>query len=223
MTPISLLLRNFRGTSLHLSWKTQISTAKGHSSFSVCLCSSIIIIIIVGVVTDLTNPSSPPPLFSLAFDENETYEEQNRISALLLGNAIPKHLIGTTDDTFYTHYSEIATIEANWDLPTLGRHDVGANVFAFVAKHTHDEIRTLKNPPLAQTFLNASYPGVFNSLTPAPLPIPNTTLVVNGRRVLESIVDTWGSPELQKCTVYTGALEIASAVNPPVLPAGCRA
>ncbi|KAF8812750.1 acid phosphatase [Phlegmacium glaucopus] len=171
----------------------------------------------------LKNPNfnSERTLVLLTFDENESGDEQNRVTAILLGNAVPKHLIGTTDSNFYAHYSEIATVEANWKLPTLGRFDVGANVFAFVAEHTHDEIRTLKNPPLAQTFLNGSYPGIFNTVKFAPLPIPNTKLVVNGRHVLDSIVDTWGSPELQKCTVYTGALEIPSAVNPPVLPAGC--
>ena len=158
--------------------------------------------------------SSNPHL--LAWDENEIETDQNRVGAVLFGNAVPKHLIGTTDATFYNHYSEIATVEANWDLPTLGRYDVGANVFSFVAKHTGDEIRTLKNPPLSQTFLNMSYPGVFNSQPSGSLPVPNTNLVVNGRRVLESIQEKWGSPELQKCTVYSGALEIPSSSNPPV-------
>lgn len=137
--------------------------------------------------------------------------------ALLLGNAIPDHLVGTTDDNFYDHFSEIATIEANWGLSTLGRRDVGANVFSFVAEQTGDVVRELKQAPL----LNESYPGVFNLNYTAALPIPNTSLVVNGRRVLDSIVQTWGSSELQKCTVYDGSLEVPSARSPPVLPAGC--
>ena len=139
----------------------------------------------------------------------------------MLGGVIPKHLIGTKDSNFYNHYSEIATVEANWDLPTLGRRDVGANVFEFVAQKTHDEIRTLKNPPLSQTFLNSSYPGPFNSVNVIPIQIPNTRLVVNGRRVLDSIVKIWGSPELQRCTPYTGSVEVPSGANPPVLPKGC--
>ena len=140
---------------------------------------------------------------------------------VLLGNAIPKHLIGTTDSNFYVHYSELSTVEANWDLPTLGRRDVGANVFAFVAQETHDKIQTLVNPPLSQTFLNTSYPGPFNSVNVTSLPVPNTKLVVNGRKVLESIVKIWGSPELQRCTPYTGSVEVPSGANPPVIPKGC--
>ena len=154
-----------------------------------------------------------------AFDENESDDEQNRVDTVLLGNAVPRKLIGTVDDTFYNHYSEIATIEANWNLHTLGRYDVGANVFRFVAEKTGDVTRKLKN--LEQTFLNSSYPGVFNTGPKAPLPIPNTSLVVNGRTVLKQVKDIWGSPALQKCTTYNGSLEIPSGANPPVLPPGC--
>ena len=157
----------------------------------------------------------PPP----AFDENDTKGEQNRVDTVLLGNAVPKELIGTQDDTFYSHYSEISTIEANWNLHTLGRYDVGANVFRFVAEKTGDVIGSLNN--LDQTFLNSSYPGVFNTGHKAPLPVPNTSLVVNGRTVLQQVVDIWGSPDLQRCTTYNGSLEIPSGTNPPVLPPGC--
>lgn len=164
----------------------------------------------------------PPTFFSSAFDEVEDDKAQNRVFNVLLGGAIPKHLMGTTDSSFYDHYSELATVEANWDLPTLGRRDVGANVFAFVAQETHDEIRTPENPPLSQTFLNSSYPGPFNSVNNATsLPVPNTSLVVNGRQVLDSVVKIWGTPELQKCTPYTGSVEVPSGANPPVLPDGC--
>ena len=156
----------------------------------------------------------PPP----AFDENDTKGEQNRVDTVLLGNAVPKELIGTQDATFYNHYSEIATIEANWNLHTLGRYDVGANVFRFVAEKTGDEIRSLNN--LDQTFLNSSYPGVFNTGHKAPLPVPNTSLVVNGRTVLQQVVDIWGSPDLQRCTTYNGSLDTPSGTNPPVLPPG---
>jgi acid phosphatase len=167
----------------------------------------------------LENPNfnSDRTLILLTFDENGSDNEGNNVFALLLGNAVPNHLKGTTDSNVYDHYSEIATVEANWNLPTLGRRDVGANVFSMVAEQTGDRLRSLKQLPL----LNESYPGIFNSITLAPLPIPNTKLVVNGRRVLESIVDVWGSKELQKCTVYTGALEVPDGENPPVLPKGC--
>ena len=79
---------------------------------------------------------------SSAFNETGVDNVHNRVSNILLGGAIHKHLrvIKFNDSNFYDHYwySEIATVEANWDLPTLGRYDVGANVFAFVAQETHD-------------------------------------------------------------------------------------
>ena len=59
----------------------------------------------------------------------------------MLGDAVPDKLVGTTDKNWYNHYSEISTVEANWDLHTLGRFDVGANVFDFVGKKTGDHIR----------------------------------------------------------------------------------
>ncbi|KAF9558059.1 acid phosphatase [Agrocybe pediades] len=171
----------------------------------------------------LKNPNfnGPRTLIVLTFDENKTDNQQNRIDTLLLGSAIPSHLVGTTDASFYTHYSELATIEANWNLHTLGRYDVGANVYSFVANVTGDVIRAPKSPTLAQTFLNASYPGILNANVKAPMPIPNTKLVVNQRSVLPKVVSTWGSAALQACTVYSGGVEVPSLTNPPVLPKGC--
>ena len=45
----------------------------------------------------------------------------NRVFSILLGGAVPESLHGTTDKQFYNHYSDIATVEANWNLHTLGR------------------------------------------------------------------------------------------------------
>lgn len=152
-----------------------------------------------------------------AFDENEEYAQQNRVFSILLGDAIPQELVGTTDNNFYDHYSEISTVEANWNLHTLGRWDVGANVFSFVAAKTGDRIRTLKNPPLDQTYLNSSYPGIFNNKQYAPLPVPDCHARCNGRTVLPAIQETWG--HLQGRTCYHGQLEIPSGMTPP----GCDA
>lgn len=52
------------------------------------------------------------------------------------GGALPSELKGTTDDTFYTHYSSLSTVQANWGLGSLGRQDTNktmSNVFSFVA------------------------------------------------------------------------------------------
>jgi len=173
----------------------------------------------------LTNPNfnNNRTLIFLTWDETATSTIQNRVVGILLGGAVPANLIGTTDTNFYNHYSQIATVEANWDLPTLGRYDVGANVFSFVAAKTGDKIRSLTSPllSLSKTLLDLSYPGIFNSAKSAPIPIPNTTLVVNGRPVLPQIVATWGSAALQACAGYNGSVGVPSAKDPPILPKGC--
>lgn len=49
---------------------------------------------------------------------------------------MPAALRGKTDSTFYTHYSALSSVEANWGLGALGRGDTNAtlnNVFEFVA------------------------------------------------------------------------------------------
>jgi len=50
-------------------------------------------------------------LIMLTYDESESYEEPNHIVTLLLGSAVPPFLKGTEDDTFYTHYSMLSTVE----------------------------------------------------------------------------------------------------------------
>ncbi|KAM6492764.1 Phosphoesterase family domain containing protein [Amanita muscaria] len=81
-------------------------------------------------------------LILITFDENETSTARNQVWAALIGGAIPKHLQGTTDNTFYTHYSAIKTVELNWGLGSLGRGDADpslSNVFAFSTKKLHYE------------------------------------------------------------------------------------
>jgi len=78
-------------------------------------------------------------LIILTFDENQNYAIENDVYTLLLGDVIPSSLKGTTDPTFYSHYSTISTVEANWGLPNLGRGDVIPvmnNVFSWVASKT---------------------------------------------------------------------------------------
>ncbi len=64
-----------------------------------------------------------------AFDESEVYTGDNKVFSVLLGDAIPADKQGTKDDTFYNHYSQLATVEKNWDLGNLGLNDVEANTF----------------------------------------------------------------------------------------------
>ncbi|KAG6900351.1 hypothetical protein C0993_011982 [Termitomyces sp. T159_Od127] len=166
---------------------------------------------------EIPNFNSKNTLIMLTFDESGNGTIPNRVFTVILGNALPKNLIGKTDDTFYTHYSTIATIEANWNLHTLGRWDVGANVFKFVAEKTGDTVRQRDTSSL---LLNASYPGIFSEHNiPAKQPVPNTELVINGRTVLPDIKKAWQSQ--QKCTGYHGQLIPPSNQSRPIFPAGC--
>ncbi|KGO42268.1 Phosphoesterase [Penicillium expansum] len=95
-------------------------------------------------------------LVLLTFDEGGNYSHPNRVFSFLVGGAIPKHLKGTTDDTFYTHYSIIASLSANWGLPSLGRWDCGANLLKIVAEKTgyvNWEVDT------GNAYINQTYPG----------------------------------------------------------------
>ena len=64
----------------------------------------------------------------------------NRIYTLVLGGGLPQNLRNTTDSTFYTHYTALSPVEANWGLKTLGRGDANStlnNVIDFVAKQAN--------------------------------------------------------------------------------------
>lgn len=142
-------------------------------------------------------------LVLLTFDENHTYTIGNRVFSILLGGAVPQSLHGTTDSQYYNHYSDISTVEANWGLHTLGRWDVGANVFKLVADQTGDVYRPVdqvagSNP---SQYLNTSFAGPFNTgLSSAPYPIPNVkaTSPSTGRTVLPSIVQKYSNSSLQQ-------------------------
>lgn len=132
-------------------------------------------------------------LILLTFDESETYSEPNKIASLLLGSAVPKALKGTEDDTFYMHYSILSSAQHNWDLPCLGRYDVGANVWKFLADATGhanngdpDNFAGINN--------SVSYPGFLNSDPTKwmPVPPPNLKLVgPGGQPVLDAIKSVW--------------------------------
>ncbi|KAI1413015.1 phosphoesterase-domain-containing protein [Hypoxylon sp. FL1857] len=156
-------------------------------------------------------------LVIVTFDENETYTIQNRILAILIGDAVPADLVGTTDDTYYNHYSELATVEANWDLHTLGRFDVGANVFKFVAEKTGDTIRSWSGDvPLAKMYFNSSYAGPLNEDDgnheyPRPSLVDATDL--HNRTILPSIKKAWEGNSAP--VYYTSALEVPDGQHPP--------
>ncbi|EIM90179.1 uncharacterized protein STEHIDRAFT_145314 [Stereum hirsutum FP-91666 SS1] len=115
-------------------------------------------------------------LILLTFDENETYGVENRVYSLLLGGAVPSSLKGTTDSTFYSHYSSLSTVEANWDLPALGRGDVNTtmnNVYEFVASTTGWTNTNVTDKPLLN--LTGIFAGPLNVEMYLPFTAPNLT------------------------------------------------
>lgn len=156
-------------------------------------------------------------LIQLTYDETEDYSQPNRIASLLMGNAIPKSLLGTTDDTFYTHYSILSTMENNWQLPNLGRFDVGANVFKIVADVTG---YTNSDPPnIASVNNSVSYPGALNrnhTNKVTEFPPPNLKLEgAGGRPILKEIAHTWKSAS-KADTPYDGTGAVYDGDNLPV-------
>lgn len=158
-------------------------------------------------------------LVLVTFDENHTYTQQNRVLALLLGDAVPAELVGTTDPSFYNHYSGISSVSANWRLPTLGRWDVGANVFSFVGQRTGDKIAVFPeatNPTNFSRYFNSSYPGIFNTkVNNTGVPAPNVFAVKNGRTVLSSIAAQWIGDA--SSSYYTTSVENADGAHPPMV------
>jgi acid phosphatase len=139
-------------------------------------------------------------LVLLTFDEDSTYKKDNRIFSILVGGAVPENLKGTKDDTFYTHYSSIASVSANWGLPSLGRWDCGANIFQIVANHTG-----YINYQVDKTFLtlNQTYPGPMSIgdketgntskfIPDWPVPLANDEKCSAGFGILEIVKETYG-------------------------------
>ncbi|KAG9653246.1 acid phosphatase phoa, partial [Aureobasidium melanogenum] len=153
-------------------------------------------------------------LVLLTFDESHTYTTQNRVFSILLGDSISKDLIGTQDNNFYDHYSELSTVEANWGLDTLGRWDVGANVFKFVADKTGDTIAPWSDAQSSSgsVHLANSYPGYFNTVY-RRIPAPVISLVQNGRKVWGPIQNLWRGQDAP--SYYSNTVEIPDGSRPP--------
>lgn len=132
-------------------------------------------------------------LIVVSFDETQQYDIPNRVFTVLLGGSVHPSLHGTTDSMYYNHYSTLSTVMVNWDLPSLGRWDCDANVFALVAngvgyKNTNISYRGLS--------WNTSYPGPLNYMEEIPgwWPRPDTEAkCAAGRGVLGSVKSIWGT------------------------------
>lgn len=129
----------------------------------------------------LQNPNfnTPRSLILLTFNENETYNDQQR----------SMHLLNTTDDMFYAHYSTISTIENNWNLGNLGRqadlyHGIGSDadglivvdVFICVADLTgYENNGSTGDSTLPLLNLTGTIPGPLNPGYSVPFLAPNTS------------------------------------------------
>jgi acid phosphatase len=162
-------------------------------------------------------------LVILTYDESATYEKPNQIVTLLLGGAVPQQLKGTMDDMFYTHYSKIATLENNWDLPNLGRYDVGANVFQFVADKTGYKNVQLSAEDMALVDLSVSNGGFLNNGSQGQIwlaaPSPNLQLVGAGGKGVADVVKAHWESEADNLSPYSGDGKIWKVGYVPQAPA----
>jgi len=66
-------------------------------------------------------------LVVITWDEDD-YTEENKIDTCMFGSMVAPR---SRDNTYYDHFSLLRTVEDNWELGTLGRHDSTAVPFAF--------------------------------------------------------------------------------------------
>lgn len=132
-------------------------------------------------------------LIIITFDQTETYRVPNRVFTILLGGVIPENLRGSTDSTFYNHYSSLSSVSVNWGIPSLGRWDCNANVFEIVANKTGYINAGVNTTNL---YFNSTYPGAVseNEYIEGFWPAPDTIAkCASGLGVLQSVIDIWGS------------------------------
>ncbi|KZV64871.1 hypothetical protein PENSPDRAFT_545676, partial [Peniophora sp. CONT] len=125
-------------------------------------------------------------LILLTFDETENYLINNNVFAVLLGGAVPAALRGTTDSTYYTHYSAMSTVQANWGLGSLGRGDTDkdkSNVYQLVANVTgykNNNIGQSGGASIPLTNIFGVIPGPLNPVLKTSWPAPDTSAVGAG-------------------------------------------
>lgn len=142
------------------------------------------------------NFNSNRTLVLLTFDENDSYTAANRIFSIALGGAVPSNLKNTTDHTYMTHYSMLSSVQANWNLKSLGRGDVNktmANVVPFWADTLGYQNTQVDDADIPQTNLTGVYPGPFS--------LPQNTLFYAPDNV--SVIGAGGQPVLVKSGLNT--------------------
>jgi hypothetical protein len=64
----------------------------------------------------------------VTWDETKDYDIPNQVWSVLVGSAVSAQA-NNTDNTAYSHYSILATVEENWSLGNLGQNDATATPF----------------------------------------------------------------------------------------------
>jgi len=80
-----------------------------------------------GYLSPRVDKFPPGTLILITWDEDD-YTEANMIDTVMFGSMIAA---GSKDDQRYDHYSLLKTVEDNWHLGNLGRHDAHAVPFRF--------------------------------------------------------------------------------------------
>jgi hypothetical protein len=163
-------------------------------------------------------------LILLTFDENESYTAENRVFSVLLGGVVPANMKGQTDSTYYTHYSTISTVEANWQLKNLGRNDVNktvSNVFALVANVTGYKNEDVPVGQRPMTNLTGVFPGPLNAgaYVPFTAPANQSAIGAGGQGVLILPgLNTSFTPSVAPAPVNltSEGLQVPSSVNPNI-------
>lgn len=130
-------------------------------------------------------------LVLVTFDENKSHNKKNKVWALLLGGIIENSHLNTSDNTYYTHYSELSTVENNWNLHNLGRNDTNnngnANVFQVLAqKSGYSNIFV----DTTNQYFNKPIPGYWSGLKILP-EINCSAIGTSEKGVLTTIKNTW--------------------------------
>ncbi|THH26371.1 hypothetical protein EUX98_g7812 [Antrodiella citrinella] len=156
----------------------------------------------------LSNPNfnDNKTLILLTFDENESYDINNRIYSILLGGAVPENLKGTNDSTYYTHYSILSSVEANWELGSLGRQDTNktvSNVYDFIASTVGYKNLNVTGNDIPLTNLTGDIPGPLNAQFYVPFSAPNVnaTGAGGGPVFVASNLNTSLTPQVQPAPV----------------------
>lgn len=159
-------------------------------------------------------------LVVLTYDEAADGDGPNQVMSLLLGSSIPESKRGTEDDTFYTHYSMLSTLQFNWQMPNLGRYDVGANIYQYIQDLGSQVLVPNKDPPNKGLVNNtASYLGPLHSSADKTVKYPPPNLGLKGSSglgVLDHVSRLWGIHYKEE-TPYHGNGTLYDAAFPPEL------